>query len=67
MNYFIALLIGSTCFGHCYAYYQELTTIMLITTLVVPFCKGERGGVNVKLWFLVVKKTPSSVFTYRYA
>jgi len=30
------------------------TTIMLITTLVVSFCKDGRGNVNVKLWFLVV-------------
>ena len=39
--YFIVLLIGSTCFGHYYAYHQELATIMLITTLVVSFlgCK----------------------------
>ena len=35
--YFIVLLIGSTCFGHCYAHHQELATIMLITTLVVSF------------------------------
>ena len=35
--YFIVLLIGSTCFGHYYAYHQELATIMLITTLVVSF------------------------------
>jgi hypothetical protein len=27
---------------------------MLITTLVVWFCKDGRGNVNVKLWFLVV-------------
>jgi len=27
---------------------------MLITTLVVSFCKNGRGSVNVKLWFLVV-------------
>jgi len=33
----IILMIGSTCFGHCYAHYQELTTIVLITTLAVPF------------------------------
>jgi len=25
---------------------------MLITTLVVSFCKDGRGSVNVKLWFL---------------
>ena len=24
--YFIVLMIGSTCFGHCYAHHQELTT-----------------------------------------
>ena len=33
--YFIALLIGSTCFGHYYAHHQKLANIMLITTLVV--------------------------------
>jgi len=27
---------------------------MLITTLVVSFCKDGRGSVNIKLWFLVV-------------
>jgi len=27
---------------------------MLITTLVVYFCKDGRGSVNVTLWFLVV-------------
>ena len=27
---------------------------MLITTLVVSFCKDGRVSVNVKLWFLVV-------------
>jgi len=52
--YFIVLLIGSTCFGHYYVHHQELTTITLITTLVVSFCKDGRGSVNVKLWFLVV-------------
>ena len=26
---------------------------MLITTLVVSFCKDGRGRINVKLWFLV--------------
>ena len=34
---FIVLLISSTCFGHYYAHHQELATMMLITTLVVPF------------------------------
>jgi len=28
--------------------------MMLITTLVVWFCKDGGGSVNVKLWFLVV-------------
>ena len=27
---------------------------MLITTLVVSFCKGRRGSINVKLRFLVL-------------
>ena len=35
--YFIVLLIGSTCFGHYHAHHQELTALMLITTLVVSF------------------------------
>jgi len=52
--YFIVLLISSTCFGHYYAHHQELATIMLITTLVVSFCKDWEDSVNVKLWFLVV-------------
>jgi len=52
--YFIALLIGSTYFGHYYAHHQELTTIIFIITLVVSFCKDGRGSVNVKLWLLVV-------------
>ena len=29
-------MIGSTCFGHCYAHHQELKTIVLITTWAVP-------------------------------
>ena len=33
---------------------RKLATIMLITTLVVSFCKDGGGSVNVKLWFLVV-------------
>jgi len=35
--YFTVLLTGSTCFGHYYVHRQELTTVMLITTLVVSF------------------------------
>jgi len=46
--YFIVLLIGSTCFGHYYAHHQELATMMLITTLVVSFCKD--GGVSVNVF-----------------
>jgi len=34
--------------------HQELTTVMLITALVVSFCKDGGGSFNVKLWFLVV-------------
>ena len=47
-------MIGSTCFGHYCAHHQELATIMLISTLIVSFCKDGRGNVNIKLWFLVV-------------
>ena len=51
---FTVLLIGSTCFEHYYTHHQELATIMLITTLVVSFCKDGGGSVSVKLCFLVV-------------
>jgi len=30
-------MVGSTCFGHCYAHHQELRTIVLITTRAVRF------------------------------
>ena len=52
--YFIVRLTGSTCFGYYYAHHQELTSIMLITTLVVSFYKDGGGSVNVKLRYLVV-------------
>jgi len=52
--YFIVLLIGSTCLRPYYAHHQKLATIMLITTLVVSFCKNGGSSVNVKVWFLVV-------------
>ena len=45
------LLIGSICFGHYYAHHQELVTMLLITTLVISFCKEGGGSVNVNLWF----------------
>jgi len=47
--YFTVLLIGPTCFGHYYTHHQEFATIMLITTLVVSFCKDGGSSVNVKL------------------
>jgi len=47
-------LLFSTCFEHYYAHYQELPTMMLITTMVISFCKVGSSSVNVKLWFLVV-------------
>ena len=50
----MSLIIGSTCFGHYYAHHQELATMMLITTLVVSFCKDGGVSVSVNLWFLVV-------------
>jgi len=30
-QWFIELIIRSTCFGHCYAHHQELETIQAIT------------------------------------
>jgi len=39
---------------HYYAHHLELTTIMLITTFVVSFCKDGRDSANIKVWFLVV-------------
>ena len=50
----LLLLIGSTCFGHYCAHHQELATLILITTLVVSFCKDGGGSINVKLRFLEV-------------
>jgi len=44
--------MGSTCFGRYYAHHQEFATIMLITILVVSFCKDGGGSVKIKLWFL---------------
>ena len=32
---FIALIIYSTCFGHLYAYHQELDTILVLLPLMV--------------------------------
>jgi len=37
------LMLGSTCFGHHYAHHQELTTIALVTTEAVWFCKEPDG------------------------
>ena len=53
-SYFIVLLMGSTCFEHYYSHHQELATMMLITTLVVSFCKDRGVSVSVNFWFLVV-------------
>jgi len=50
----LIILLYSTCFGHYYAHHQELATIMLITTLVVSFCKDGGVSVSVNLWLLVV-------------
>ena len=46
--------MGSACFRHYYAHHQDLVTMMLITTLVVLFCKDGGVSVNVNLWFLLV-------------
>ena len=46
--------MGSTYFGHYYAHHQELATMMLITTLVVSFCKDGGVRIKLKLWFVVV-------------
>ena len=36
-NYFIVLLMGSTCFRHYYTHHQDFATMILITTLVISF------------------------------
>jgi hypothetical protein len=41
-------------FRALYAHHQELPTVMLITTLVVWFCKDGSDSIHVTLWFLVV-------------
>jgi len=32
-QWFIELMIRSTCFGHCYAHHQELETIQMFTAM----------------------------------
>jgi len=44
---FIILIICSTCFRHFYAHRQELTTVVLITTWPIRFCRDAWGGVSV--------------------
>jgi len=41
-EWFIALIICSTCFGHFYAHHQELETMCVITAYGVQCCKGEK-------------------------
>ena len=36
-EWFIARIIGPTCFGHLYAHHQELETILLETVLLDQF------------------------------
>jgi len=69
--YFIVLLIGSTCFGHYYAHNQELTTIMLITTLVVSFLgccrlafRCRQAGVVSGLQFIAIACRPDTTPAY---
>ena len=41
-EWFIALLISSTYFGHFYAHHQKLQTMFVITAYVVQCCRGEK-------------------------
>ena len=41
-EWFIALMIRSTCFGHFYAHHQELETMCVVTAYGVQCCKGEK-------------------------
>ena len=47
-EWFITLMIRSTCFGHFYAHHQELETICVITAYGVQFfvtgCRGSGAG-----------------------
>ena len=46
-EWFIALLICSTCFGHLYAHHQELGTILVLLSHVVCnalVAGGQRSG-----------------------
>ena len=40
-------MLGSTCFGHHYAHHQEFTTMTLVTTQAVWFCKYVCSNVSV--------------------
>ena len=48
---FIALIISSTCFGHLYAYHQELETILVLLPHMVCnalVAGGRRSGAGQK-------------------
>ena len=56
-------MIGSTCFGHCYAHHQELTTIVLITKWAVRFAAGWKLGAGRLDKFPGCKLQPGHLFS----
>ena len=66
-EYFIALIICSTCFGHVYAHHQEIETIivwllhMVCNALVVGVRRSGLGQQAVRPgWGNLLKQLPSS-------
>jgi hypothetical protein len=45
-QWFIELVVCSTCFGHLCAHHQELETILLVTWCVVPWLLVVGGQVQ---------------------
>jgi len=49
IEYFIALIICSTCFGHLYAHHQELETILvllphMVCDVLIAGCRRSDAG-----------------------
>jgi hypothetical protein len=46
MQWFVELMIHSTCFGQYYAHFQELETIQMVTACGTKHCKGGETDIS---------------------
>ena len=51
---FIALIICSTCFGHLYAHYQELETLLVLLLIICSTCFGHSYAHHEELGTILV-------------